>query len=84
MNRLARGLLAGGLVGMAAAGTMMMVGRRHQMRMSRMARPQMLRRRARHTIGMVTDNAVRLGSAFKSGTVAFANRLTEKRGWGRT
>jgi len=84
LNRLVRGLLTGGLVGVAAVGAMMMVGRRHQMRMSRMARPQMLRRRARHTIRMVTNNAVRLGSAFKSGTVAFANQLTEKRGWGRT
>lgn len=84
MNRLVRGLLAGGLVGVAAAGTMIMAGRRHQMRMGRMAHPRMLRRRARHTIRMVTDNAFRLGSAFKSGTVAFANRLTEKRGWGRT
>ena len=80
MHRLARGLLTGGLVGMAVAGTIMMVGRRRQMRMSRMARPQMLRRRARHTIGMVRDNALRLGSAFKSGSVAFANRLVEKGG----
>ncbi len=84
MNRLARRLLAGGLMGVAAAGAIMMVGRRRQMRMSRMARPRMMRRRARHTIRMVRDNALRLGSALKSGTVAFASRLTEKGDWGRT
>lgn len=84
MNRLLRGLLTGGLVGVAAAGTMMAIGRRRRMMLARMARPQMMRRRARRTIRMVRDNAVRFGSAFRSGTAAFASRLAEKGSWGRT
>ena len=84
MNRLVRGMLAGGLVGVAAAGTFMMVGRRRQRMMARMARPQMMRRRARHTLRIVRDGAFRLGSAFKSGTDAFASRLSKRGSWGRT
>lgn len=84
MNRFARGLLTGGLLGLAAAGTMMMVGRRRQMMMMRMANTRKLRRRAYRTMRMVTDHAMRLGSAVKSGTAAFTSRLAQSDNWGRT
>ncbi|MGE5549555.1 MAG: hypothetical protein ACM3ZC_03380 [Bacteroidota bacterium] len=84
MNRFARGMLTGGLLGLAAVGTMMMIGRRQQRRMMRMANSRRLRHRARRTINAVGKNAMRFGSAVRSGTAAFASRLAEKDSWGRT
>lgn len=81
MNRLLRGIVAGGLLGLATAGTIAMVGRRRQMRLLRAER--MRRERARRTIRMVRDNAIRFGAALKSGTEAFASRWAEKGNWGR-
>ena len=81
MNRFLRGILAGGLLGLAAVGTAAVVGRR-RVRATRMRR--VMRGRSRRTIRMVRDNAARLGSALRSGTAAFADRLAEKGGWGRT
>lgn len=81
MNRLLRGIIAGGLLGLATAGTMTMVGHRRRMRLLRAER--MRRERARRTIRMVRDNTVRFGAALKSGAEAFASRWAEKGRWGR-
>jgi len=80
LNRLVRGILAGGLLGLAAAGAMTMVNRRQRLRMMRMRNMSGTRR----TLKMVRNNAFRIGSALKSGTEAFASRLAETGSWGRT
>ncbi len=82
LNRLARGLLAGGLLG-AVAGTMIMVRRRQRMK-AEMAGMRSFRRRAGKALRTVTINAVRVGSALKSGGQAFANRMAQRNAWGRT
>lgn len=83
MNRVARGLLTGGLLGLATAGLMMLAGNRSRRRMLQ-SRSRMLRHRARHTMRAVRDNAKRFGAAVKIGSAAFASRLAEKDSWGRT
>lgn len=75
--------MTGGILGLAAAGLVMLAGNRSQRRMLQ-SRSRMLRYRARRTMRAVRDNAKRFGSAFKVGSVAFANRLAEKDAWGRT
>ncbi len=84
MNRFAKGILAGGLMGVVAAGTMMIAGRRRQRMLAEMKAARMFRNRARRTLRSVKDGALRFGSALKYGTSAFADRMQQKGSWGRT
>ena len=69
---------------MAAASTVMIAGGRGRRLMAERARSRMMRHRVRRAIGTTMNSAFRLGSALKSGTVAFADSLTQKGSWGRT
>lgn len=72
MNRVVRSLIAGSLVG-AAVGLVMLANRRRGM----MDTGQ-IDDRARGTVKMVRDNAMRWGSAMKNGTEAFSRKLARR------
>ena len=84
MYRIVRGMLTGGLLGLAAAGAVMVVGRRRRQRLLEMRKVRMLRHRARRTFGTVREGALRFGSALRSGTAAFSERMSERRAWEHT
>ncbi len=72
MNRVLRSLIAGSLVG-AAVGLVMLANRRRGM-----MNTGQIENRARGTVNMVRDNAMRWGSAMKNGTESFSRRLARR------
>jgi hypothetical protein len=75
VHKLIRGVITGSLIG-AGVGVAMLMMRNRNQKMMEMARgPRELNERARGTIRMVKDNAMRWTSAVKSGTKAFSHKL---------
>jgi len=75
MNKLIRSVITGTLIG-AGIGAVMLIMRNRNQKMTAMS-PK-LNQRARGTIGMVKDNAMRWTSAFKNGTEAFSRKLARR------
>ncbi|MGE5530398.1 MAG: hypothetical protein ACM3X6_14825 [Patescibacteria group bacterium] len=82
LNRFARGLLTGSLLGAATAGTMMLVARRRSRLMAEMRASRMFRNRARRAVRAMTESAARFGSFVRHGTMSMVRR-TQKGSWGR-
>ena len=75
MNKLARGLITGSLIGAGVGVAMLLVQRNTKMGT---LQSQTIGQQARGTIGVVKDNAIRLSSAVKNGTEAISRRLARR------
>lgn len=78
MNKLIRGAITGSLIGAGVGVAMLVMRNRNQKMMMKTRGPQDLNERARGTIRMVRDNAMRWTSAVKSGTEAFSRKLAHR------
>lgn len=77
MKRLIRGLVIGSVIGVAV-GTVMLMRRKTGFLKNTDIRPDKMNTRARGTVRMVKDNAMRWTSAVKNGTEAFSRRLAHR------